>query len=65
MFQEVKISQVLPGYAPSYASDYIPSQVLFSSKVERFLSLVEKEGIWENGVKNREQLRINGKGGNR
>jgi len=24
---EVKISQVLPGYAPSYASDYIPSQI--------------------------------------
>ena len=26
-FQEVKISQVLPGYAPSYASDYVPSEV--------------------------------------
>lgn len=25
--EEVKISQVLPGYAPSYASDYVPSEV--------------------------------------
>jgi hypothetical protein len=25
--QEVKISQVLPGYPPSYASDYIPEQI--------------------------------------
>jgi len=25
--EEVKISQVLPGYAPSYASDYVPSEI--------------------------------------
>ena len=25
--QKVQISQLLPGYAPSYAGDYVPSEV--------------------------------------
>ena len=30
----VEISQVLPGYAPSYASDYIPTEVTVSIRYE-------------------------------
>ena len=36
LVEVVNVSQVLPGYAPSYASDYIPAEVIISMQKSSF-----------------------------
>jgi len=71
----VQISQILPGYAPSYAQDYVPAEVnshsfstfanTISFNVSRYPTLVEmtdsKEYEKKQKVKKREEKKAGGK----